>query len=132
MRQTILILPAIALLTFSACASANYRKELTTSDAGPTANSSAGSTANTSILPASTPAASDKAVAKPRQQVNDSLVKVSDGQAATESTGAERKIIRNAELTIETQNSEESFRRVSSLAEAKGGFVVTSEATQPE
>lgn len=60
------------------------------------------------------------------------LKKVSDNQPLPESAPVERKIIRNAELTIETQNPEEAFRKVSSLAEAKGGFVVNSEATQPE
>jgi hypothetical protein len=49
-----------------------------------------------------------------------------------ETVGVERKIIRNAELTLESQDPEESFRKVASLAESKGGFVVTSEATRPQ
>jgi hypothetical protein len=42
----------------------------------------------------------------------------------------ERKIIRNANLSIETDNPTESQRRVSAIAEAKGGFVVTTDAKQ--
>src|SRR5689334_11177643 len=112
MRQTILILTALALLTFSACAA--NREALPTSEGGSTANSSAQSAS------ASAPVADTAA----QKRLDASFQKVSDGQASTESTAVERKIIRNAELTIETQNSEESFRKVSSLAEAKGGFVV--------
>src|SRR3954468_20020250 len=109
MRRTILFLTAIALLTFSACSSGNTR--LATS-------ADRDSTANSSIQPTGTPASAADAGAQKRLDV--SFQKASDGQVSTESTAVERKIIRNAELTIETQNSEESFRKVSSLAEAKG------------
>ena len=42
----------------------------------------------------------------------------------------ERKIIRNAELTLQTDQPDEGLRRITAAAEARGGFVVTSEATQ--
>ena len=42
----------------------------------------------------------------------------------------ERKIIRNAQLTVEVERPSEAMRRVASLAEARGGFVVTSESRQ--
>jgi len=43
---------------------------------------------------------------------------------------AERKIIRNAELTVEVDSPAEAMRRVASVAERRGGFVVTSETRQ--
>jgi hypothetical protein len=43
------------------------------------------------------------------------------------SAAVARKIIRNATLTVETERPSEGMRKVASLAEARGGFVVTSE-----
>ena len=45
------------------------------------------------------------------------------------SQAIERKIIRNANLTIEVPSPAESQRKISSIAESHQGFVVTSEAT---
>jgi membrane-associated protease RseP (regulator of RpoE activity) len=45
-------------------------------------------------------------------------------------TVTERKIIRNAELTVETNDPSAGQRRIASIAESKGGFVVTSESKQ--
>jgi hypothetical protein len=42
----------------------------------------------------------------------------------------ERKIIRNAELSLETDEPQKAMQRVASVAEARGGFVVTSESRQ--
>ena len=42
----------------------------------------------------------------------------------------ERKIIRNADITIEVPSTPEAQHRVTSIAEAHGGFVVTSESRQ--
>ena len=42
----------------------------------------------------------------------------------------DRKIIRNADITIEVDSTSEAQHRVTSIAEARGGFVVTSEAKQ--
>jgi hypothetical protein len=46
------------------------------------------------------------------------------------SQAIERKIIRNANLTIEVTSPPESQRKISTIAESHQGFVVTSEATQ--
>jgi len=43
---------------------------------------------------------------------------------------AERKIIRNGELTLEVASTTDVQHRVGSIAEANGGFVVTSESKQ--
>jgi uncharacterized protein DUF4349 len=45
---------------------------------------------------------------------------------------ADRKIIRNADLTLEVDSTTDAQHRVTSIAEANGGFVVTSEAKQRE
>jgi hypothetical protein len=49
-------------------------------------------------------------------------------QAAT--LAADRKIIRNADLTIETDSPTDGLRKITSIAEGHGGFVVTSESKQ--
>ena len=43
---------------------------------------------------------------------------------------AERKIIRNADITIEVPSTTDAQHQITSIAEAHGGFVVTSEAKQ--
>lgn len=47
-----------------------------------------------------------------------------------QSQAIERKIIQNAELTIELDSPQESQRRIASIAVRHGGFVVTSETKQ--
>jgi hypothetical protein len=42
----------------------------------------------------------------------------------------ERKIIRNADISLETDDPKKAMQRVASVAEARGGFVVTSESRQ--
>jgi hypothetical protein len=50
--------------------------------------------------------------------------------SATVAAAADRKIIRNADLTLEVTSPSYAQRQVSSIAEQNGGFVVTSESTQ--
>src|SRR2546427_548997 len=58
-------------------------------------------------------------------------VSFNQANAANEAAQAiERKIIRNANLTVEVASPIESQRQISSIAESHGGFVVTSEMTQ--
>jgi len=63
-------------------------------------------------------------------QENVSLADVDRTRAINEA--ADRKIIRNADLTLEVDSTTESQHRITSIAEAHGGFVVTSEAKQRE
>lgn len=51
-------------------------------------------------------------------------------KAQSASAAMERKIIRNGDLSMEVGNPSESQRRIASIAEAHGGFVVTSDATE--
>ena len=52
--------------------------------------------------------------------------------AETVSAAADRKIIKNAELTLEVASPQEAQRNVATIAEQHGGFVVTSETKQTE
>lgn len=121
MRQMILVLAATIILTFSACNKASDQEDRYYKG-GASGQPPAGVASD---------AGGTSSVAAPRQTSDLSLQQVVLEQPS-ETAGVERKIIRNAELTIESQNPEESFRKVASLAESKGGFVVTSEAIQPE
>ena len=65
-----------------------------------------------------------------RRSIREEIPLAAEGTvyAATEST--DRKIIRNGELTLETESPTEGLRKITSIAEAHGGFVVTSEFKQ--
>ncbi len=87
-------------------------------------------------------------VAEPKAegQINDSVTRTAPGTpvemkkvsltdadtAASAAEAADRKIIRNANLTMEVNSTTETQHRVTSIAETYGGFVVTSEAKQRE
>ena len=60
----------------------------------------------------------------------DPMVTVSQVQAAVEPV--DRKIIRNGELSIEIDSPTEGQRKITSIAESHGGFVVTSEFRQQD
>ncbi|HEY0083356.1 MAG TPA: DUF4349 domain-containing protein, partial [Pyrinomonadaceae bacterium] len=53
-----------------------------------------------------------------------------DGLQASQQAAVERKIIRDAEINIEVASPAEGQRKLASIAEAHGGFVVTSESRQ--
>jgi hypothetical protein len=59
---------------------------------------------------------------------NVSLQQAGESQAAP--VAVERKIIRNANLTLEVEEPKKAMQRVASVAESRGGFVVTSESRQ--
>lgn len=53
-------------------------------------------------------------------------------KADTTNTATDRKIIRNADITMEVDSTTEAQHSVTSIAESNGGFVVTSESKQRE
>ena len=120
MRLTVLSLAAAVVLTFSACGSSGYKNSGESAASAPVFRSEA------PPVPAS---------AENQQQLrvapSDVTLEKASAVAQDDPARTERKIIRNAELSIESQNPEDSFRKVASLAESKSGFVVTSEAVQP-
>jgi uncharacterized protein DUF4349 len=69
---------------------------------------------------------------RPQRVSNDasavSLIQASTVYAETEALS--RKIIRNADLTLETESPTEGLRKITTAAESNGGFVVTSEFKQ--
>ena len=95
---------------------------------------------------AATPSTAAQPVAEPRAEsvrsgaakstaaagyVQTQQVSLNDGERIEEvSAAADRKIIRNADLTIEVASPAETQHRIVSIAETHGGFVVTSEAKQ--
>ena len=70
-------------------------------------------------------------LAKREVASNSQSVSLNQADSANAASQAiERKIIRNANLTIEAQSPTESQRKIFSIAESHGGFVVTSEMSQ--
>jgi P2-related tail formation protein len=113
-------IPLIALLVFSVSCSRERA-----------ANSAAATEAYTSTQRPAAEAPAQKAafaVTDERQKV--SLVAADKAELTTEA--ADRKIIRNADLTMEVASTTDALRRITSIAESHGGFVVTSEAKQRE
>lgn len=63
---------------------------------------------------------------------NQKISLLSDDKTELTNAAADRKIIRNADVTMEVDSTTDAQHRVTSIAEANGGFVVTSEAKQRE
>ena len=90
--------------------------------------SSCGRLADYSTRPAAESIAEPKYQYKTTTQV--SLQQAGQSQSIAEA--ANRKILRNGELTLEVPAPEEAERKITSIADAAGGFVVTSESKQHE
>lgn len=115
MRVITVSLLAGALLILSAC------NKTGRDEAPPSAGTS---TPSTTTSQSSAPAASKQEAAVP------ALSNVGAAEPNTPPSEINRKIIRNAELGIETEVPEEGLRKIASIAESRGGFIVTSEVRQ--
>jgi predicted secreted protein len=116
MRLIKISLVACALLLLSACAS-NRESATSSSDTKPPAvTAPQGSAAPTEAKQSSSsaPPLSTISAANP----NPSPAEIN------------RKIIRNAEISVETDVPENGLRKIAAIAESKGGFIVTSEVRQ--
>jgi hypothetical protein len=72
----------------------------------------------------------DRSLAKTNAQLTQQQVSLKQADDANVASQAiERKIIRNANLTVEVTSPTESQRKIVSIAESHQGFVVTSEST---
>ncbi|HSL52975.1 MAG TPA: DUF4349 domain-containing protein, partial [Pyrinomonadaceae bacterium] len=112
MRSSIILV--LALLSFSlSCSSAQQSSELVG--------------AQKDVAPKSSEVQKEN-YAAPTQKVSLNDV---DKEAST-AEAAERKIIRNADITIEVPSTTDAQHQITSIAEAHNGFVVTSEAKQRE
>jgi len=110
MKSPIILL--LALLTFS-CSSRNSEPRLARQDVAQKVE-----------------AEPQKESVKGRTTFSVSLRDADNSEATTAAT--DRKIVRNADLTMEVASTNEAQHRVSSIAEAHGGFVVNSESKQRE
>ena len=57
-------------------------------------------------------------------------LKQADASQSAPTAAVERKIIRNATLSLEVEEPTKAMPRAASIAESHGGFVVTSESRQ--
>ena len=118
MKVTTLLVLTVSLLAFSGCAKSGQeasRVQTQRSDVPEQAKS----------LAANNNAPRVAGVAAPEP------VSLKDADSANIASQAfDRKIIRNANLTVEVASATDSQRRIVSIAESHQGFVVTSEATQ--
>lgn len=78
-------------------------------------------------------AAGSSSVSQTNRRVVTSKVSLDQTQTALiDTTPTERKIIRNAELNLETEEPEEAQRQITAIAENTGGFVVESQQTNSD
>lgn len=90
--------------------------------------------------PTSTNGDTDSSAAAPQVEVakrgrvafDDVSLNASEKAEQTSLAAIDRKIVRNADLTMEVESTTDTQHRIVSIAEAHGGFVVTSEAKQRE
>ncbi|MFL6336567.1 MAG: DUF4349 domain-containing protein [Pyrinomonadaceae bacterium] len=119
MRLLTTLLLALALAAAAGCAAGSNREAAPLASAPPTSAASqpnAGGGGNDATMKAvSLERTEDPAAPQP--------------QGATPAP-AERKIIRNATLTLEVEQPSKAMQRIASVAEARGGFVVTSDSRQ--
>jgi hypothetical protein len=69
-------------------------------------------------------------LAKPKVETTNRVSLNQAGQSQTIAEAMDRKILRNADLTLEVSAPQESQRKIASIAESAGGFVVTSESKE--
>lgn len=122
MRSIVTLLLTLAMLVLAGCSGSR--------DAGSVEqrqSSAPAESRNQSVATEKGVYDSDSAPNAPKMQT----VSLNDADKSQTATAAvERKIIRNADLNLEVSDPAESQRRISSFAEARGGFVVTSDASQ--
>jgi Domain of unknown function (DUF4349) len=123
MRPNAVLVLLLTLFALAGCGGgAAQRAAMSNVSSTSAPNSSAGDRAATAPQP--------QGGSAPGQAVvqNVSLQQADESQSAP--VAVERKIIRNAELSLETDEPQKAMQRVASIAEGRGGFVVTSESRQ--
>jgi hypothetical protein len=122
MRIVAVCLLAVTLLVLAGCASREaYRGGTQTKTAEP-------ASAPSSTTPSSGATAEKSSEPQDADMKKASLTNAENSQGSV--TFTERKIIRNAEMSVETTDPGAGQRRIASIAEGRGGFVVTSESKQ--
>lgn len=132
MRFTTLLVVTTTLLTLSGCEPGGHRPVAGDREAAKNtsqAESAPGQVYTDKLKTANT--VEERSLAKsPAEatQVNVSLTQADSANVASQAL--ERKIIRDGNLTIEVSSPTDGQRKIFSVAESHGGFVVTSEMTQ--
>ena len=128
---TLLTIACMAVLSACGSAESNASSAINTAPAteykevattGDQTFSGSANTAAKSASRASAPGADTRQVAATRISLNQ----------AEETYASDRKIIRNAELNLEAENPEDAQRKITSIAELRGGFVVESQQSSSE
>src|SRR5437763_16787566 len=92
------------------------------------------SSSNATVTSAPNSAAGDRAAGAPKAGDGQAVVQNVSLQQADAAQNApatvERKIIRHANVSLEVEEPKKAMQRVASVAESRGGFVVTSESRQ--
>lgn len=127
MRSTMTFSLVITLMMITACTQADNRGaggEHTTSERA----QQAGASRSEAVAPSNQAA---RETAAPGVVVQTQMVSLNQTEAAQQVPApTERKIIRNANISIELDSPAEGQRKIASIAEARGGFIVTSESKQ--
>lgn len=89
------------------------------------ANSQSGMSTNANVMTTSNTASGSRESA-PNQQVAQQVSLEQSANNQTPPTVTERKIIRNADLQLESTAPEETQQKIAAIVESKGGFVVQS------
>jgi Domain of unknown function (DUF4349) len=125
MKLATLLILAVLFVSLTGCDGARNREPAEITKAQPDAKQSEAEKVRLA------PAAQSVAGTAPTNEIPFQPVSLSQADLAnTVAYAAERKIIRNATLTVEVNSPPETQRKIASIAESHQGFVVTSEATQ--
>ncbi|HEU4433512.1 MAG TPA: DUF4349 domain-containing protein [Pyrinomonadaceae bacterium] len=125
----------ILLLAFAGCSSEERGASSAPTSAGYTADNKSTANQPAAEQAVATTKTSDATYAMDSLSNTPHYDQVSMNQvdtAASAAEAADRKIIRNANLTMEVNSTSDMQHKVTSIAESHGGFVVTSEAKQRE
>jgi hypothetical protein len=112
MRRALAVILAAVLCLFSGCL---YSKKQPQREASVAGAPSAGSP--------------DNAVPAPGKMSLQTYLIMPAALSAPTEQAVDRKVIRNAELTLELSAPEEGRRKIETIAESSGGFVISSEAS---
>ena len=118
MRRAMICLLGLILFALSGCAA----------QSGDNANRSSNSNSPSASAPSSGAGARDERAAEFRP-ASLSQENTNAGAPPT-ATNVQRRVIRRGEFTIESDSPTEGARRIGQIAEARGGYVVTSETRQ--
>ncbi|HKS29159.1 MAG TPA: DUF4349 domain-containing protein [Pyrinomonadaceae bacterium] len=126
MRALAIFTLAVMLAVLSGCSSRRAIQSARQADSSEGASTATAPQSESAARPAST----GKGAETPQDARMKTASLTSAENSQTNVTVTERKLIRNAQMTIESVNPGESQRRVSMIAEGNGGFVVSSESRQ--